>query len=247
MLMPMGRNASEIIQPYRPPPQPTPGPRQNRYTLDPHEKHDDFHATMQKGSWAINTAGGEPPSLARTWKWNNQRTVETALSRTAYSGPNQPNWALHFGLNATRPTFGRLKPERSSHPAGPTLAGEMKMDQTVFSPFRTQTNEHVLTVGGTVSRQYSRSTVSSSMPSGHGLQSNSFASDSQDSIGHSGQRQPQPAASRSTLSNDGSITITRSCHSLDGISEKSVPLPHDWSHLAPSMKSETEARATVRA
>lgn len=112
------------------------------YTIDPLGKSSK-NPFLQKGKWrpARNTI--DPPALARNWGWCQEREVKSSLAETAYDysslkpGWRKPTWALHFGLNATRPTFGKMCAPLSAHAAPATLAHEMSMDKELFSPFRT--------------------------------------------------------------------------------------------------------------
>ena len=123
------------------------------YTIDPLEKSSKL-PFLQKGKWSRSKGNKfvDPPALARNWAWSQERDVGTNLSETAYSyeklqpGWKKPSWSMHFGLNAARPTFGKIKCPQSSHQAPATLAHEMSMDKELFSPFRT-TVEPSLSMG----------------------------------------------------------------------------------------------------
>jgi hypothetical protein len=119
------------------------------YILDP--KGCDHLPYMQSGNWKPALGTGDPPALARNWEWSHERAVGTTVSQTAYTydalkpGAKKPTWTLHFGLNATRPTFGKMKSPLSAHPCTATLAHEMAMDKEVFSPFRTTVQKSLST------------------------------------------------------------------------------------------------------
>jgi len=120
------------------------------YTIDPQEKSSKL-PFLQKGKWCITKGGIDPPALGRNWAWNSERNVGTNLSDTAFTyssmeqGWKKPVWSIHFGLNAARPTFGKIKCPQSAHKAPATLAHEMSMDKELFSPFRV-TEQQSLTI-----------------------------------------------------------------------------------------------------
>lgn len=112
------------------------------YTIDPTERSSNM-PFLQKGKWTNTKNTTDPPALQRNWTWTHERDVRTSLSDTAYTysklekGWKKPTWSMHFGLNASRPTFGKIKCPASAHQAPATLAHEMTMDKELFSPFRT--------------------------------------------------------------------------------------------------------------
>jgi hypothetical protein len=116
-----------------------------KYTIDPLEHAAPSNAFIQKGSWIPDSKleGPTPCGLACTWKWQNNRTVTTPISETAFSpplanAPQQPAWNL-LGLLANRPTFSRLPTPFSAHPAPASLAKLMTMDPKIFSTCRVTT------------------------------------------------------------------------------------------------------------
>ena len=117
-------------------------PGSQLYTIDPLEKSSKL-PFLQKGKWSQAKGGIDAPALARHWAWSMERDVGTNLSDTAFTyssvapGWKKPIWPVHFGLNAARPTFGKIKCPQSAHQAPATLAHEMSMDKELFSPFRT--------------------------------------------------------------------------------------------------------------
>jgi hypothetical protein len=114
----------------------------NVYTIDPLGKSGKM-PFLQKGKWGPSHGTIEPPALGRNWAWRQEREVKSSLGETAYDygklpqGRQRPTWNLHFGLNAARPTFGKMAAPQSAHSSPATLAHEMSMDKELFSPFRT--------------------------------------------------------------------------------------------------------------
>jgi hypothetical protein len=240
----------------------------SRYHLDPEHKAADVPG-VQKGDWEPVRSGNEPPALARTWRWVSHRKVGTTISETAFSGSDprfDPTWNIHFGIAATRPTFGRLKGEIASHAAVPTLAENMSMDQTMFSPFRTVTpSVNPGTAGGTRrssapdpwSEAGKRSPLSSRAPTrpfsrqSGGASPLRLGSPPGVGQGHGPDFGSRRLVSRGSQASsvakleDGKLVMTRSCTSLDGYDRSVVVLPASWAHVSKNIRSEKVARALV--
>ena len=232
---------------------------------------------LQKGKWTNSKGTIDPPALSRNWAWTHERDVRTALSDTAYTyskvdkGWKKPMWGMHFGLNASRPTFGKMRCPASAHQAPATLAHEMSMDTELFSPFRT-------TVAPSLSMPHSRSAT----PSGELVHSRQGSRGSRASRRRtaevqstedlrpetSGTSEPfdfqQPSDLMSVLSGgdfgrvaspalggssqqDGSkkVVIARSCKELDGIGRSLVILPAKWAPIQHLIKDELTARSSL--
>mmetsp|Transcript_44640 Transcript_44640/g.106143 ORF Transcript_44640/g.106143 Transcript_44640/m.106143 type:complete len:363 (+) Transcript_44640:124-1212(+) len=228
------------------------------YQLDPKGTATANYA-VQKGDWEVVRSGIEPPALGRTWRWISKRKVGTTLSETAFSGSDprfDPEWNIHFGLNATRPTFGRLKGEVCAHSANASLAENMTMDQALFSPFRTTTPSinpgSPAAVRAAISTAWAEGTTfpslggrdlnspTSSRPPTRPFSRNSAGSPSREGLVSRGSQLSSVARLEG-----GKLVMTRSCNALDGFDRTVVVLPSAWAHTSKMIKSEKDARTKV--